>query len=158
MKVIAIDCGIHNGLAVFCTDKQEFETVRTYQLWELFVILDYVCKMNEGNYSMYVENPNTYVPFGNAKKQNAKRQGAGAVKQTYKHITEFLESKGFDYKAVTVRRNLKRIYKFKGSKPSALEFETITGYIGRTNEHNRDAGIIAWHYSNNKFIIKIIQK
>lgn len=146
MKVIAIDPGIHNGLAVFCTEKNEFETVRTYQLWELFVILDYVCKMNEGNYSLYIENPNTYIPFGNQKSQNAKGQGAGAVKQTYKHIVEFLDSKWFCYKAVTVRRNLKAVYKFRGSKPSSIEFERITGYTGRTNEHNRDAGIIAFFY------------
>jgi predicted RNase H-like nuclease (RuvC/YqgF family) len=36
----------------------------------------------------------------------------------------------------------------KGGKTPAEEFKAVTGWTGRTNEHQRDAAMIAWNYRN----------
>ena len=34
----------------------------------------------------------------------------------------------------------------KGGKLNAAEFERLTGWAGRSNEHERDAAVVAWKY------------
>jgi hypothetical protein len=36
--------------------------------------------------------------------------------------------------------------KNKGAKLSAVQFMKLTGYAGRTNQHQRDAAMVAWPY------------
>lgn len=36
--------------------------------------------------------------------------------------------------------------KGKGAKVTAEKFMRLTGYAGRTNQHQRDAGMVAWPY------------
>lgn len=36
--------------------------------------------------------------------------------------------------------------KGKGKKLNAAQFEQLTGWTGRSNEHERDAATVAWHY------------
>ena len=36
----------------------------------------------------------------------------------------------------------------KGGKTPAEEFKAVTGWDGRTNEHQRDAAMLAWNYRN----------
>lgn len=36
----------------------------------------------------------------------------------------------------------------KGAKVDAAAFGRITGWTGRTNQHERDAGMVAWQYRN----------
>jgi hypothetical protein len=38
----------------------------------------------------------------------------------------------------------------KGSKLDADQFERITGWTGRSNQHERDGAMVAWPYRNSK--------
>lgn len=38
----------------------------------------------------------------------------------------------------------------KGGKLNAAEFERLTGWVGRSNEHERDAAVVAWKYRGAK--------
>ena len=38
----------------------------------------------------------------------------------------------------------------KGAKVGAAEFERITGWTGRSNEHERDGAMVAWPYRGAK--------
>ena len=40
--------------------------------------------------------------------------------------------------------------KGKGAKLTAEKFMRLTGYAGRTNQHQRDAGMVAWPYRGAK--------
>lgn len=128
---IGIDPGIKNGIAIYCRQEKQLVAVNTLPLHELFEVLRSYAKLAE----VYIENPNTYVPFKGVQ-QGARLQGAGAVKQTYKHIIHFLEAFEMPYKPTKLQGTFKKI--------PADKFQQITGFNGKTNEHGRDAAMIAF--------------
>lgn len=129
---IGIDVGIINGFSVWDRQFKKLEDVFSCQLWELFIYLDFY---NDRDVEVFIENPNTWKPFGISSKE--KLQGAGAVKQTYKHIIEFLEFKKIPYTPTKIQGNLKKVNK--------VAFAKITQWGKVTNEHSRDAAMIVFN-------------
>jgi hypothetical protein len=133
---IGIDPGIVCGLAFYRTWAKQFYSVRSCKLHELITAIDTISKGN--SIEVFIENPNTWVPFKNVSREvtEMKRAGAGAVKQTFKHIIEFLEDNNIPYQTTRLQGNMK---KMKSDK-----FKQMTGWDKPTNEHGRDAACLVF--------------
>jgi len=131
---IGIDCGINNGTAIWNRQLKEFQCICTIELHRLFELLKDIKNKNESDFTVYIENPNTYKIFTNP--NPSQQQGAGAVKQTYKHIIQFLEFESIEYIPTKVQGNLKKL--------DRKTFEKITKWSKLTNEHGRDAAMIVF--------------
>lgn len=133
---IGIDVGIINGFSVFDREFKKLVEVRSCKLFELFYELNFwYVKEIVGDIEVFIENPNTWKPFGVVSKE--KLQGAGAVKQTYKHIVEFLYYRQIPYTPTKVQGNLKKL--------NRATFEKITKWDRVTNEHARDSAMIVFN-------------
>lgn len=136
--IIGIDPGIKNGFAVKGVTSGELLQVASYPLHGLLAILKHYGGIAEGfdNLLVKIENPNTWVGFKGISREeaNLRRAGAGAVKQTYKHIIEYLEFEGIPYQNIKLQGKLKKL---KSDK-----FKEISGWTQATNEHGRDAAMM----------------
>jgi hypothetical protein len=130
---IGIDPGMNNGFAIY--DRQLAEITHCTSL-PLHVLFDTLKSWQKNEIEVFIENPNTWIGFKGKKADNARLQGAGAVKQTYRHIVEFLEDYGIPYTPTKLQGNLKKV--------SRDYFAKVTGYTDRTNEHARDAAMIVF--------------
>lgn len=63
-------------------------------------------------------------------------QGAGSIKRDCHRWEEWLTAHGIKFTAVAPAR--------VATKLSAEQFQLATGWIGRTNEHGRDAAMLIW--------------
>lgn len=133
--LIGIDPGIICGIAVLNTATRKFSSVQSSRLHELFEL---IYALQPSGIFVLIENPNTWFPFKNVAPGVAemRRAGAGAVKQTYKHIIEFLEDNSIEYRSIRLQGNYKKV--------SAEWFRNQTGWDGKTNEHGRDAAMLVW--------------
>lgn len=129
MTVIGIDPGVKTGLAK--TEGNEIDWTDTVRIWELF---DYMAHP-------YGPNPNVMYVIEDARKRSggfASAQGAGWVKTLCGQIELFCKEHGLKYKMIAPIRN--------GTKLNAKMIKQITGYDQKTNEHERDAIMIAWSH------------
>jgi hypothetical protein len=133
--IIGIDPGIVCGVASKITSDEKFVRVESMKLHQLFSQFDQWI-LDKFHIEVYIENPNTWVPFKNVSREvmEMKRAGAGAVKQTYKHIIEFLEDNSIPYHPTRLQGNYKKV--------TAKWFKQQTGWGKPTNEHGRDAGML----------------
>lgn len=129
---IGIDPGIVSGFAIWQPKSKVLENVDSFKLHQLFSKLETLNA--KFDMRVFVENPNTWIQFRGTKPNASQQQGAGGVKQTYKHIIEFLADNKIDYTPTKLQGNMKKV-------KSGL-FKKITGYQGATNEHGRDAAMI----------------
>lgn len=138
---IGIDPGIVSGLAVWHhnANGKYFQYVKGCKLFELFAHLASYAAVKEF-VLVRIENPNSWIPFScsNPEENKARIMGAGSVKQTYKHITEYLDYLGLEYVEVKIYGTKKKV--------KAPEFIKITGWQQPTNEHGRDAAMLVYDY------------
>jgi len=134
-NAIGIDCGINNGLAIWDTVIKEFVYLKTVDLHLLFEIVKVYSETKDSH--VFIENPNTWVKFKGTTNSNSRLQGAGAVKQTYKHIVQFLEYQSIPFTPTRLQGTFKKL--------SQETFKNITKYDKSTNEHSRDAGMLVFN-------------
>jgi len=132
--VIGIDPGMNNGYAVWNPNTKQLESVCSVPLFRLF---DFINQLNKiYTLKVRIENPNTWVPFKGTKQDNSRLQGAGSVKQTYRHIIEFLEDQKIEYATVKLQGTMKKMKQDK--------FKQYTGWNKVTNEHGRDGAMLVY--------------
>lgn len=133
--LIGIDPGINCGFAE--TDIYgNLTRVTTLKLWILYAHLMNFTETFKENVIIRIEDPNTWKLFKGQKHNASRLQGVGGVKQTYKHIIEFLEDNGFQYENTRIQGNYKKL--------TSAKFKEITGWDKPTNEHGRDAAMLVW--------------
>ncbi|HMU69190.1 MAG TPA: hypothetical protein PKC38_04245 [Chitinophagales bacterium] len=133
--LIGIDPGINNGIAYLDTNTGKLIAVTSCNLHTLFNLV--LSELDKPIF-VYIENPNTWVPFKNVSMEvmEMRRSGAGAVKQTYRHIIEFLEDHGIEYRPTRLQGSMKKV--------SSEWFKKFTGWAGKTNQHGRDAAMLVY--------------
>lgn len=134
---IGIDPGIITGIAVFDSHIKALVLVKSYKLFKVFDIIDMYNVTKDC--IVYIENPNTWVPFKSSTRQanDSKLQGSGAVKQTYKHLLEFFADREIECIPTKIQGNIK--------KTDSKLFQQITGWSAETNKHGRDAALIVFN-------------
>lgn len=150
IKILCIDPGVKTGIAIITGTQLKpclvFE-VGTLTFWRCYHIFNHV-KFD----CVVIENPGfKKLTFGkrdkNPRVQDAKSQNVGQVIREANLLAEGFED--CDYKVVRISPN--KSY----CKKSSEYVHKLTGFEGRTNEHNRDALMMGWvnwlRIVNNKF-------
>lgn len=106
-----------------------------------FDYVETIIAMSSGN-DVYVVIEDARLRKWYGDKSNVKAQGAGAIKA----ICGFWEE--WSKNITTKRLHINFIHPIKGgTKINARQFKLLTSYEGSTNEHSRDAGVVAFTYN-----------
>lgn len=135
--IIGIDPGVKVGFAAWNRHKKQFLTVDTCKMHTVLIRIKNAWD-NHDIHMVYIEDPNTYIPFRDvpSSKQTAKLQGAGSVKRSFSVIAEMLDEYKIPYTKTRLQKGLK--------KTTAKFFKQQTGWQGTTDEHGRDAAFLVW--------------
>lgn len=130
--LIGIDPGVKTGLAVWDTNKKIFDRIETTDILNAIkIVFSYSCAFET---LVMIENPNLRNWFGNSGRE--KLQGAGSIKRDYSIWEKFLNDNQIEYQPVPPK-NIK-------TKLRSDHFRQITGYVGKTSNHSRDAAMMVY--------------
>jgi hypothetical protein len=133
--IIGIDAGKNTGFAVWNVHLKKFQLIETLLIHQaIFKIRDYVTA--GWCIKVVVEDARKRQWFDDKKNSRAKLQGAGSIKRDSTIWEDYLVDAGLDYELVAPKHNV--------TKLSADAFKKWTKYEGKTNEHNRDAGMLVF--------------
>jgi hypothetical protein len=132
--VIGIDPGVKTGYAAY-NPHTDTLFLKTYMIHEA---MQEVKRMAQSGYKVFirVEDARLRKWFGTAGREVL--QGVGSVKRDSKIWEDFLNDEMIPFE-MTNPKNSKTKLDWK-------EFQKITGYLGSSNQHERDAGILVWKY------------
>jgi hypothetical protein len=135
MRIVGINLGAKCGIAYRHSDKDwNFETIGPFELISNYWV--------DGIYVIEDATLQSHV-FHSCKNKDAAlkiARNTGEVDAYCKLIAQKLERSGHQVIRVSSKN--------KGQKLNAAQFEAATGYKGQTNQHERDAGMLAWKYRN----------
>lgn len=133
--VIGVDPGTNTGIGIRNTQTNKLEDVASMSIHKALMLFI------NGRFSTIKEQIFVYVEDARKNPQNAyfagkqNRIGLGSIQRDAKIWEDFLEDMNIAFKMVKPNS--------KFTKLTAKQFSSFTGYEGRTNEHSRDAGMIA---------------
>ena len=133
--IMGIDPGTHTGVAIYQAGKLvELQTVEPHQLPELIatVFPDRVVFEDSRLIS-----PTWKRGVSNAAQLKIARD-VGQIDAWCRLIVATCERLGIPAHSISP--------KAKGAKLDAGQFEALTGWTGRSNEHTRDAACVAWKF------------
>lgn len=137
---VGIDTGVHTGFAVWDSSAGRFLAVETLRIDEaLFRVLAIAAECGDDGVTVVVEDARQrkWVPnTGDVRKEMARRLGAGAVKRDAKIWEDFLAGNKIAHQ---MRPPLKGCTKLTEER-----FAALTGHVGRTSEHSRDAAMLVF--------------
>jgi hypothetical protein len=125
-KIAACDPGSNTGVAVVDVHSQKIITLKTMDFWSAYNYLD---NFDRRETLVVIEVPTTKTNWHG----NGAAIDVGGVIREAKLLADGIERLGFEVIRVHPR-----------GKVPAKNFNKITGWVGRSNEHNRDAGMLAW--------------
>lgn len=135
--IIGIDSGVNTGIAVREINSQKHpflkvDSVKIHRAMEL--VLEY---HHIGGAFLYVEDGRKIKNYHPGNANIKKYQGVGSVKRDAQIWEDFLTDHNIPHVMVKpISRN---------TKWNAGKFKRLTGWKHRTNEHSRDAGVLALH-------------
>ncbi len=148
--LIGLDAGINTGFAAFDVKNRVFKEVETYSFWETIYRLQfYYNELRSDKIQMVVciedviANSPTFpkqLPEGIRNMEAYKNkisQGVGENKAHCKLLIEWCEDR-----KIPIER--KRPTKASFTKLDAVQFQVMTGYVGRTSNHSRDAAMLVY--------------
>lgn len=134
---IGIDTGVNTGVAMW--NEGAFRFIKTMQLHQALAYVHYTFDINDRKgVTVVFEDARLRKWYGTytAKQDRDKLQGAGSVKRDCKIWEEALCDWGIPFVRLAPKNNL--------TKLSAEQFQRITGWKGKTNEHGRDAAMLVF--------------
>lgn len=139
--LIGIDPGVNNGIALL---QEGVLSLKCLNFWETCNFLETILThawAEEIPVKCYLEDPTQNKPTFhrnvNQKGMQKISQNVGSNKRDAVLLKEFLENKG-------VEVILCKPTKYSNTKMEAEVFKKMTGYTKRTNQHERDAGMLIW--------------
>jgi hypothetical protein len=137
LYVIGIDPGTKTGLSIYNKQTKQLEAVCTLKVHEAFASVQNQnarAKQEGGKIFVRVEDARKRKRYG--ANSIAKMQGAGAIKIQCKQWEEFLRGEGISFDLVAPNQ-IK-------TKMSPEYFKKLTGWVGRTSSHGRDASALIY--------------
>lgn len=132
-RIIGIDPGVKTGVAVWLPETRAFERIVSAGIVEAMdIVKDYGAGLMWPR--LFIEDAHQRKKFGKTGRERL--QGAGSIKRDCSIWREFCEHHGIPFVMVPPRANV--------TKLDAGTFSKLTGYVGRTNEHGRDAAMLVW--------------
>lgn len=140
MIVLGLDPGVNTGLAVYRDGKLvELDTIEPYQIhnvWSSFYEAKFVVFEDSRLQShVWIPSQSKGVAANIARK-------IGMVDAWCYMIERGCELYDIPYMRVSP--------KAKGEKLNAEDFKRITGWTGKSNQHERDAAMVAWQFRSRK--------
>lgn len=134
MLYIGIDTGTHTGLAVWDTKTQMFLSIECVKIHTAMRSVEMFVNHDPKGVIVRFEDARLRNWFGSAGREQL--QGAGSIKRDCTIWDDYLTDLHARFEAIPPRKNL--------TKMTAEAFERITGWKGRTNEHERDAAMLVF--------------
>lgn len=133
--IIGIDPGTSTGFAVYDTIEEKLIALETTTFWGVLNLLEET--WGEETVLIVIEVPESKHVWhnGGTAKGSVQRTAlnVGSVIREAELLAEGLERAGYDVKRVNPRGKVK-----------AGDFNKVTGWEGKTNQHVRDAGLLAY--------------
>lgn len=135
MLWIGIDTGTHTGVAIWDSVGRNFLSIETMPIHKaLALVEDAAAQAKNVGIMVLFEDARQRKWYG--ERSDAKLQGAGSVKRDSAIWEDFLKDKKIPYRAMPPAKGC--------TKTSSFVFKSITGYLGRTSEHSRDAAMMVF--------------
>ena len=135
MKImIGIDTGVNTGFAVAADrgNGGELEQVESLSITQAMLKVQHqVQTWGIQNVCLYIEDARQRTWFTGGRE---KAQGVGSVKRDAQIWEDWCKEQGYLFKMIHPQNN--------STKYKAETFQRITGWLGRTNEHARDAAML----------------
>lgn len=131
---IGIDTGTFTGMALWYPELKilKLETLKIHQA--MLRVKELVQEYGTENTFIRFEDARLRKWFGSAGREQL--QGAGSIKRDCVIWQDFLNELNADYQAVAPRNNR--------TKLTSTQFNKLTGFVGVSTEHSRDAGMLVW--------------
>lgn len=129
--IVGIDPGVHTGLAIWASSEQRLVEVKSCGIVEAMSQLE-ACRAAIA--LIVMEDARLRTWFGTSGREVL--LGAGSVRRDCSIWTEWAERHSIPLRGISPQQ--------KGAKLNADVFARITGWKGKTNEHARDAGVLAF--------------
>ena len=135
--VIGIDTGVKTGFSAWSKKDSSFSLITTLNFWSVY---DHCLAYPKDTTKIIIEQSTTSHIWGGrlrGKSPAACAKLGGDVARPHL-MAELLENRltGMGYYVIKQKPS--------NTKMNAAAFKRLTGYEGRTNEHTRDSGIIAF--------------
>lgn len=140
---IGIDPGGNTlGFAIWDREKRELSGLRQTTFWDAIGMITAFYQEHQDDMAVHIEDPNKNKPVfhrpGESPREKLKRaQDVGRNKQTATYLLEYCKRQGI--KAYGHRPGAGSL-----TKLNADEFNRITRYQGRSNQHSRDAAMLVF--------------
>lgn len=141
MIYIGIDAGKNTGFAVWDSKRKKFIEITSMPIHRAMLEVKQIFDKEVDNLYIRVEDARQRTWFGNKMsyhEERSKLQGVGSVKRDCTIWEDFLTDLGFRFEMVAPKRNV--------TKMTHEQFERLTGYGKRTNEHSRDAAMLVFGF------------
>lgn len=136
-QVVGIDPGVNTGTALYCNGKLTvLETIQPIDI-QTFILMSRVDLFVFEDSRM---QSNVWIPSGNKAVANNIARKIGQVDALCSLIQETCERYDIKYMRVSP--------KAKGEKLKAKDFNNLTGWTTKSNQHERDAAMVAWQLRN----------
>lgn len=137
MKImIGIDTGVNTGFAVAADrgNGGELEQVESLSITQAMLKVQHqVQTWGIQNVCLYIEDARQRTWFTGGRE---KAQGVGSVKRDAQIWEDWCKEQGFKFLMIHPAAN--------ATKKKATDFKRMTGWVGRTNEHARDAAMLVF--------------
>lgn len=144
MNCIGIDTGVNTGMAVWDNRRRTFSLIKTMKIHEAMeLVREMAQRASQGNTEelfIRVEDPRKRTWFGtehmSREQERSRLQGVGSVKRDATIWEDFLSDLNVQFEMVPPKRNK--------TKLTSRQFQQVTGWMGSTNEHGRDAAMLVF--------------
>ncbi|EOR06697.1 hypothetical protein [Acinetobacter tandoii] len=134
--LIGIDTGVNTGFAVAADrgNGGELEQVGSLSITQAMEkVKELIEQWGISNVCLYIEDARKRTWFTGGRE---KSQGVGSVKRDAQIWEDWCKEQGFKFLMVHPAAN--------ATKKKATDFKRMTGWVGRTNEHARDAAMLVF--------------
>lgn len=140
--VIGIDTGVNTGIGIWNVSTHCFNQVETVKIHVAMKAVEELHRNNPGKVLVRVEDARQRTWFDTGRKsreeERNKLQGVGSVKRDAVIWEDFLSDIGVSFQMVHPKNN--------ATKLSSEAFKMLTKWKKSTNEHSRDAAMLAFGF------------
>ena len=137
MKImIGIDTGVNTGFAVAVDEGKGGDLIQVISLTitQAMTRVKELCELyGQAEVCLYIEDARKRTWFTGGRE---KAQGVGSVKRDAQIWEDWCKENKINYKMIHPKDNC--------TKYKADTFQKVTGWVGRTNEHARDAAMLVF--------------